>query len=126
MNTTIFQHSTRFEELVQETDLIATVKLTPSHFTRSHQLNFISSYDDLDFLTFASLVLPSGHKIALVRHQNAPYSGTEIRVASDLSFSSTVLAEALDVLALSFHDLDWIHPHLDLSKSLNSDRYFPN
>lgn len=115
MDTTISQNLTRFEELVREINLIATVKFPPTHFAQSHQLNFIPSYDDLDFLTFASLILPSGHKIALVRHQNAPYPGTEIRVAPNLSSPSTVLTEALDMLALSLRDLDWIHPHLNLS-----------
>jgi hypothetical protein len=72
MNTTVSQNLTRFEELVREIDLIATIKFPPTYLAQSHQLNFVPSYDDLDFLTFASLTLPSGQRIALVRHQNAP------------------------------------------------------
>jgi hypothetical protein len=108
------QNLTRFEELVLETDLIATVKFKPAHFIQSNQLHFIASYDDLDFLTFAKVELPSGNRISLVQYQNSPDPGTEIRVALGLSSPSVVLAEALSVLNLSRDDLDWVHPHINL------------
>jgi hypothetical protein len=109
------QNLTRFEELVPETDLIATVKFQPAHFIESNQVNFIPSYDDLDFLTFANVELPSGHRISLVQYQNSPFAGTEIRLAREQASPSTVLAEAISVLNLSRDDLDWVHPHIKLS-----------
>ncbi len=105
---------TRFEESVKEVELIATVKFKPSYFTSSNQLNFISSYDDLDFLVFALVDLPSGNRVALVRHQNAPYFGTEIYLAPNLSSANSVLAEALDALNISNTDIEWIRPDLNL------------
>jgi hypothetical protein len=114
MNTAVSKNLTRFEELVREIDLVATVKFLPSHFVKSNQLEFVSSYDDLDYLTFTSVVLPSGNKVTLLRHQNAPYDGSEIRIDPGLSSPSEILIEAMDFLNLSLDDLDWIHPHIKL------------
>lgn len=112
MNTNTNQALAHFEELVAEIDIIATTKFKPDRFIQSHQLHFLPSYDDLDYLSFTSVSLPSGAAITLVRHQNAPYSGTEIRVAPGSSSPSNVLTEALDILHLSPDNLDWIHPLL--------------
>lgn len=98
-----------------EIDLVATVNFLPEHFIQSHQLNFVSGHDDLDSLVFSSFELPSGNSISLVRHQNAPYSGTEIYLAPGLSSPSSVLAEALLTLNISPDNLDWIHPQIVLS-----------
>lgn len=105
----------RFEESVEEVDLVATVKFKPDHFIESNQLDFISSYDDLDLLIFACVCLPSGNRVALVRHQNAPYFGTEVYLAPHLSSPSSVLAEAFDVLNIFDEDLEWIRKDIDLS-----------
>lgn len=101
---------------VPEINLVATIKLTPQHFVQSHQLKFTSSCDDLDSLIFANLDLPSGNTISLVRHQNAPYSGTEIYIAPGLPNPSQVLAETIDTLNISRDDLDWIHPQVHFSQ----------
>lgn len=114
MSTTISKNLIRFEELVREIDLVATVKSSPAHFAESHQLELISSYDDLDYLTFANVVLPSGNKVTLLRHQNAPYEGSEIRINPRSSSPSNILIEAMNVLGISSDDISWIHPHLKL------------
>ena len=105
----------RFEESVPEVDTVATIPFEPEHFIHSHHLDFISSYDDLDFLIFASVPLPSGHRISLLRHQNAPYPGMEICLTPNLSSPSTVLSEALHVLNISLEDLAWVPPDITLS-----------
>lgn len=99
---------------ISEINLVATIKLPPEHFTQSHQLEFVNSHDDLDSLVFASLNLPSGSTISLVRHQNAPYSGTELYFPPDLPNPSKVLAETLDLLQISTNDLEWVHPQIHL------------
>jgi len=97
------------------TNLLATVKLLPERFVQSHQVNFVYSYDDLDSLIFANFSLPSGNLVSLVRHQNAPYSGTELYLSANLPNPSDVLIEALDALNISEKDLDWIHPQISLN-----------
>ena len=92
---------------------MATVRFEPDYYIQSHHLDFISSYDDLDSLIFASLSLPSGHRISILRHQNAPNPGTEICIAPGLSSPSSVLTEALQVLNISRSDLIWVHPHCE-------------
>lgn len=101
-------------ESTPEINLVATIKFLPEHFVQSHQLEFITGHDDLDSLVFASLDLPSGNTISLVRHQNAPYSGTELYISPNLSNPSQVFTETLDLLQISKSDLDWIHPHIHL------------
>lgn len=101
-------------QLIPEINLVATIKLTPEHFIQSHQLKFVSGQDDLDSLIFTSLDLLSGSTISLVRHQNAPYFGTELYISPSLSDPSKVLTEALNLLQISKSDLDWIHPQIHL------------
>lgn len=105
----------RFDRSALEIDLVATTKFPPEYFVCSHQLKFASGHDDLDSLIFTHLDLPSGNTISLVRHQNAPYQGTEIHLPPGLSDPSKVLVEALHLLNLSGDDLDWIHPQTNLT-----------
>jgi|GEM_PF-2645541 len=108
----------RSEKSTPEINLVATVKFPPEYFTHSHQLEFIDDSDDLDFLVYAFLDLPSGNSISLVRHQNAPYPGTEIYLSPNLSNPSQILSEAISFLRISPDDLDWIHPQISLRASI--------
>jgi hypothetical protein len=117
MTTSSLNHDlTCFDKPASEINLVATVKFPPEHFIQSHQLKFASGHDDLDSLIFTNFNLPSGNTISLVRHQNAPYPGTELYLAPGLLSPSTVLAEALHILNISRDDLDWIHPQANLAK----------
>jgi hypothetical protein len=99
-----------FEDLIPETNVVATIGRDVATISKLHNLEFRSSYDDLDFLVFALLPLHSDIRVALVSHQNAPVPSIEICVRHDLENVGSAIAQTLDRLNLTSEDLTWIDP----------------
>lgn len=116
------QQLIQLEDLIPETNLVATIDCDLATFGERHQLEFQESYDDLDFLVFALLPLPSidstmttqGERVALVIHKHAPVPSVEICVHYELENVGSAIAQTLDKLNLTFEDLAWIHPQYKL------------
>ena len=104
------QNLARLEDLVPETNLVAMIRQEPTDICRICQVEFRHSYDDLDYLVFATLSLPSGDRLGLIRHDNSPVPGTEICVRLDQEDVPAVIQAAIMVMNLSLEDLTWIHP----------------
>ncbi|MEO0848850.1 MAG: hypothetical protein AAFY50_20810, partial [Cyanobacteria bacterium J06648_1] len=62
---------------------------------------------------FATLTLPSGDRISLIRHDNSPTPGTEIYVKPALKNISVVLTQAMAEMNFTIDDLTWIHPEYE-------------
>jgi len=102
------------EKSTPEINLVATSKLSPEHFTKSNQLEFISSSDDLGSLVYSFFSLPSGNSISLIHYIDAPFPGVEIYINSNSPSPDKILSEAIEFLHISTDDLDWIHPQIHL------------
>jgi hypothetical protein len=103
----------RFDEVNPETKPVAVLRLEPTELEERGAPKFHEAYDDLDYLTFSVLLLPSQHRVALVRHKRSPKPGTEVCVAPDESDISQRLIEAVNLLNLSNEDFVWIHPQYE-------------
>ena len=103
----------RFEDSIPETKLIAIIDLDSSDISALQQLKFTESFDDLDRLMYATLSLPSGNRVSLVRHQNSPQSGIEICVKGDRDNIAAILEETLTEIEITSEDLIWIHPECE-------------
>ncbi|MBE9045110.1 hypothetical protein IQ255_11965 [Pleurocapsales cyanobacterium LEGE 10410] len=99
----------RFEELVTEINPVAVIRQEYTEIGHFDSLHFQKSYDDLDYLVFATLSLSSGDRVSLVRHEHSPNPGTEICISSDQQHILAVLLEVLDLLGLTVADLSWVH-----------------
>ena len=99
-----------------EINLVATSKLSPEHFTKSNQLEFVSSSDDLGSLVYSAFSLPSGNSISLIHYIDAPFPGVEMYIDPSSPSPDKILSEAIEFLHLSTNDLDWIHPQIHLAK----------
>ena len=77
-------------------------------------------------MVFATLSLPSGDRIGLIRHDNSPTPGTEICVKHDQQDIPTVLQQALAEMNLTSKDLTWIHPEYEQKEisTMASIEYF--
>ncbi len=64
-------------------------------------------------MVFATLSLPSGDRIGLIRHDNSPTLGIEICVKHDQHNIPTILQQALAEMNLTSNDLTWIHPEYE-------------
>jgi GTPase SAR1 family protein len=95
---------------------VAVLQFEPNELTQIRFLNFREGFDDLDYLVFATLFLPSGCEVTLVRHTNAPSPGTEVCVVPDEKAiaphqeSALTIIEMVKTLNLTVADLSWIHP----------------
>jgi hypothetical protein len=107
------QNLVRLEDTIPETNLVAIIRQEPAEITRFNRLEFRPSFDDLDYLIFATLSLPSGDRIGLIRHQNSPSPGTEICVSYERPPTAVVIQEALSEMNLTVDDLTWIHPEYE-------------
>lgn len=88
---------------------VAVIRREPSELAERKSLKFREGFDDLDYVVFSTLSLPSGHRVALVRHKNSPSPGTEVCVVPNEPAVAEALLETIRVLNLSVEDLSWIH-----------------
>jgi hypothetical protein len=109
------QNLTQLEDLIPETNVVATLGQDVATISKRNNLEFRASYDDLDFLVFALLPLHSNIRVALVSHQNAPVPSLEICVRHDLQNVGDAISQTLDQLNLTLEDLTWIDPQYDNS-----------
>jgi Cdc6-like AAA superfamily ATPase len=89
---------------------VAVLRMEPDELTSKGVLSFREGFDDLDYLVFAMLSLPSGRKVTLVRHTNAPSPGTEVCVVPEETAIVLTILETIQTLNLTVADLSWIHP----------------
>ncbi|MEO1799587.1 MAG: hypothetical protein AAFR62_04075 [Cyanobacteria bacterium J06629_2] len=113
MTVTKSQNLVHLEDSIAETKLVAIVNREPAEIGKLHQIEFRPSFDDLDYLVFASLSLPSGDRISLIRHDNSPTPGIEICVKPALSNISVVLKQAMAEMNFTIDYLTWIHPEYE-------------
>jgi hypothetical protein len=111
----------QLEDLIPETNVVATIGHDVATMSKLNNLEFRSSYDDLDFLVFALLPLHSNIRVALVSHQNAPVPSIEICVRHDLQNVGDAIAQTLDRLNLTPEHLTWIDPQYDRELKLDID-----
>jgi hypothetical protein len=109
------QKLTQLEDLIPETNVVATIGQDVATISKLNNIEFRSSYDDLDFLVFALLPLHSDIRVALVSHQHAPVPSIEICVRHDLENVGDAIAQTLDRLNLIPEDLTWSDPQYDLA-----------
>jgi hypothetical protein len=104
---------TNLEDITPATMTVAMLKQEPHDLQTNNGLVFRSGYDDLDYLDFAMLTLPSGHDVTLVRHKGSPQPGTELCVRSDLDAVASVIRETCAFLNINESSLQWIHPTVE-------------
>lgn len=91
---------------------IAVFSLEPTELTARTGIKFEVTRDDLDYLQAAIFETPTGGKFALIRHQHAPNSGTELLVDEKTENLRLALDEAMSVLEMNPSELQWIHPDI--------------
>ena len=97
-------------EVTPATMPVAILSKEPDELMKEQSLQFSEGYDDLDYVTFSEIFLPSGYRVSLVRHKNAPNSGIEICVSPDAVNIPEIVVNVLKFLTISRNSLTWIHP----------------
>ncbi len=110
MTSNLTQQLIQIEDLIPETNIVATIRQDVATIAKRCHLKFQESYDDLDFLVFAILPLPQTSRVVLISHQNAPVQCIEICVRYDREDVGTAISETFKILKLTPEDLTWIDP----------------
>lgn len=119
MTSNLTQQLIQLEDLIPETNVVATIRQDVETISNQNKLEFQESYDDLDFLVFAILPLLQTNRVALISHKNAPVPGIEICVRYDEKNIAGVISETLKSLKLTPEDLIWIDSQYEREFYLN-------
>jgi hypothetical protein len=119
MTSNLTQRLIQLEDLIPETNVVATIRQDVETISKQHNLEFQESYDDLDFLVFATLPLLQTSRVALISHKNAPVPGIEICVRYDEENIAGVISETFKSLKLTPEDLIWIDSQYERDFYLN-------
>jgi hypothetical protein len=119
MTSNLTQRLIQLEDLIPETNVVATIRQDVETISNQNNLEFQESYDDLDFLVFAILPLLQTSRVALISHKNAPVPGIEICVRYDEENIAGVISETFKSLKLTPEDLIWIDSQYEREFYLN-------
>jgi uncharacterized protein YjbI with pentapeptide repeats len=108
----------RFEEVTPTNEIVAYFDTQLPSLIAGKGLPIFPGYDDLDYIQFAYVTLPSGNTVVLGQYENAPEIGVDLYVDfNPKSNSSTIAAnipalvvETLRYLAIPRATAVWFHP----------------
>ncbi|WP_299416119.1 hypothetical protein [Acaryochloris sp. IP29b_bin.148] len=102
-------------ELVEVTSAVVPIAIfqqSPAELSEQHSIEFQDGFDDLDYLKFSLLQLPSGKSATLIYHQNSPNPGMEVCVIADESDREGLIREVMQLLNLPTTAIMWVHPEI--------------
>jgi Pentapeptide repeats (8 copies) len=108
----------RFEEVTPTHEIVAYFNAQLPDLLAGTGLPIFPGYDDLDYIQFAYITLPSGNTVVLGQYENAPENGVDLYVELDRKHNSnaiaanipTLVVETLRYLAIPREIAIWFHP----------------
>jgi uncharacterized protein YjbI with pentapeptide repeats len=121
----------RFEEVTPTNEIVAYFNTQLPSLLAGTGLPIFPGYDDLDYIQFAYITLPSGNTVVLGQYENAPEIGVDLYIdfnpKNNLSTIATnipaLIVETLQYLAIPRATAVWFHPDYETEiDRLYSDR----
>jgi uncharacterized protein YjbI with pentapeptide repeats len=107
----------RFEEVTPTNEIVVYFDAQLPDLLAGTGLPIFPGYDDLDYIQFAYITLPSGNTVVLGQYGNAPEIGVDLYVELDRKHNSTAIfnipalvVETLRYLAIPRATAVWFHP----------------
>jgi hypothetical protein len=107
----------RFEEVTPTNEIVAYFNAQLPSLIAGTGLPIFPGYDDLDYIQFAYITLPSGNTVVLGQYENAPEIGIDLYVELDKNNSTAIpiniaalVIETLRYLAIPKATAIWFHP----------------
>jgi hypothetical protein len=108
----------RFEEVTPTKEIVVYFNAQLPDLIAGTGLPIFPGYDDLNYIQFAYITLPSGNTVVLGQYENAPEIGVDLYVELDRKHNSTEIAtnipalvvETLRYLAIPSVMAVWFHP----------------
>ena len=89
--TTKKSQRVRFEEVTPTNEIVAYFNAQLPSLVAGTGLPIFPGYDDLDYIQFAYITLPSGNTVVLGQYENAPEIGVDLYVELDRSESRNLV-----------------------------------
>lgn len=87
--------------------IVGVLETSPELLSARHGLSFFDGTDNLDDYRAAAIQLPSGRRVAMIRHAGAPPNAVEIH-ADAHDDPATVIDELLGALDLPRRKCTWL------------------
>jgi hypothetical protein len=108
----------RFEEVTPTNEIVVYFNAQLPDLIAGTGLPIFPGYDDLDYIQFAYITLPSGNTVVMGQYENAPEIGVDLYVELDPKNNSTAIStniaalvvETLRYLAIPRATAVWFHP----------------
>lgn len=107
----------RFEEVTPTNEIVAYFNTQLPDLVANTGLPIFPGYDDLDYIQFAYITLPSGSTVVLGQYENAPAIGVDLYVELDRKHNSTAIdnipalvVETLRYLSIPRQTAVWFNP----------------
>ena len=116
--TTKKSQRVRFEEVTPTNEIVAYFDAQLLSLLAGTGLPIFPGYDDLDYIQFAYITLPSSNTVVLGQYENAPEIGVDLYVDFNPKNNSSTIAatipalvvETLRYLAIPRATAVWLHP----------------
>jgi uncharacterized protein YjbI with pentapeptide repeats len=117
-STTTKTQRVRFEEATPTYEIVAYFDTQLSSLLAGTGLPIFLGYDDLDYIQFGYVTLPSGHTVVVGQYENAPEIGVDLHIDLNPKHHSTsspdyipaLVVETLRYLDILRETATWFHP----------------
>ena len=100
----------RFEEVTPANEYVGFFDVSIESLAANLDLPIFEGYDDLDYLRFTFLTLPSGENVTLGQYPRSPQPGTYLYVVAITSETSKIVAESCQQLTIAKEEIIWVYP----------------
>jgi hypothetical protein len=116
--TTTKSQRVRFEEVTPTHEIVVSFNAQLPDLVADTGLPIFPGYDDLDYIQFVYITLPSGNTVVLGQYENAPEIGVDLYVDLARKYNSTAIStnipalvvETLRYLVIPRETAVWFHP----------------
>jgi uncharacterized protein YjbI with pentapeptide repeats len=117
-STTTTTQRVRFEEATPTYEIVAYFDTQLSSLLAGTGLPIFLGYDDLDYIQFGYVTLPSGHTVVVGQYENAPEIGVDLHIdlnpkhhpTSSPDYIPALVVETLRYLDIPRETATWFHP----------------
>ncbi len=106
-NSAFQDYIDRFEEITNATMPVAFLSINPDELEKRAKLHFRKGYDDLDYLRFAMVELPTD-VFSLVYHERSPELGVELCIDPQCQNISAIIQSAIELLKIEPKHIRWL------------------
>ena len=100
----------RFEEVTPANEYVGFFDASIESLVSHLNLPIFEGYDELDYLRFSVLIVPSGEVVMLGQYPRSPQPGTYLYVVDITSETPKIVVESCQQLGVAKDEIIWVYP----------------